>query len=97
MERIYTDIDSRLRRAADGNVRSHLHKLQREGRLKTYEGVRKDPSPEAAAARQAEEHARVETLRKADEVRAEMRRRQLFLQENPPADEWLEPPRYELA
>jgi hypothetical protein len=95
MERLYTDIDSRLRRAADGNVRSHLRKLEREGRLKTYEGVRKEPSAEAAATAQAEEYERVETLRKADEIRAGMRRRALFLQENPPSDEWLEPPRYE--
>jgi glyoxylase-like metal-dependent hydrolase (beta-lactamase superfamily II) len=97
MERIYTDIDSRLRRAADGNVRSHLHKLQREGRLKTYEGVAKEPSAEARATAEAEEHERVETLRKADQIRADLRRRALFLQENPPADEWLEPPRFELA
>jgi glyoxylase-like metal-dependent hydrolase (beta-lactamase superfamily II) len=97
MERIYTDIDIRLRCAADGNVRSHLHKLEREGRLKTYEGVRKDPSPEAVATAQAEEHERVETLRKADQIRTDMRRRALFLQENPPSDEWLEPPRFELA
>jgi hypothetical protein len=48
-------------------------------------------------AQAAEEDAeRAEVLRKADEYRTQARRRALFLQENPPAHQWVEPPRYQL-
>lgn len=97
MERIYRDIDSRLRRAADGNVRTHLRKLQAEGRIELIEGVPRRRSPEDAARTREEEHARLETIRKADEYREQARRRALFQQENPPLEEWEEPPRYLLA
>lgn len=97
MERIYTDVNPRLRRLADGNVRSHLGKLAKEGRVKLYPGTPRQVSPEEQAKRDAEEASRQETLRKADELRDEARQRALFLQENPPTAEWLEPPRYELA
>jgi ribonuclease/clavin/mitogillin len=97
MQRIYTDIDSRLRRAADRNVQSHLTKLEKDGRLKVYAGKPRRPS-DAEVAKQAEEHAtREEILRKAEEYREQDQRRALFLQENPPSEEWLEPPRFELA
>jgi glyoxylase-like metal-dependent hydrolase (beta-lactamase superfamily II) len=97
VEALYTDIDPRLRRAADRNVRTHLDKLAKEGRMIVYEGVRRERSPAEAATAAEEEHARLEVIRRADEYREQVRRRELFLQENPPSDEWLEPPHYQLA
>ncbi len=97
MERINTDIDSRLRRAADGNVRSHLAKLEQEGRLKVYAGKRRVASADQAAKAASEEHERRDVIRRADAYREQARRHALVLQESPPLDEWEEPPRYELA
>ena len=96
MESIYTDLDPRLRRAADGNVRSHLAKLEKEGRVAVHAGKRREP-PAAEVAREAEEeHARLDLIRRADASREQARRRDLARQENPPLDEWDEPPRYQL-
>jgi glyoxylase-like metal-dependent hydrolase (beta-lactamase superfamily II) len=97
MERLYPDIDSRLRRAADGNVRSHLAKLAKEGRVTVYEGTPRHPDTDEAARLAEEASEREDTLRKADEIRLQMQRRAIFLQENPPSHEWQEPPRYELV
>ena len=97
MERLYPDIDSRLRRAADGNVRSHLTKLAKEGRVTVFEGTPRRPDADEAARLAAEAREREDTLRKADEIRTQMQRRAIFLQENPPTQEWQEPPHYELV
>jgi glyoxylase-like metal-dependent hydrolase (beta-lactamase superfamily II) len=97
MERLYPDIDSRLRRAADGNVRSHLAKLEKEGRVTVHAGTPRHPDADEAGRLAAEAAERDETLRKADEIRTQMQRRAIFLQENPPTQEWQEPPRYELS
>lgn len=96
MERLYGDIDPRLRRAADGNVRSHLKKLEDEGRLRVEPGKPRVPTAEEQAQAAAEEAERAETIRKADELREQARRRAIFLQENPPTHQWIEPPRYQL-
>lgn len=96
MMRIYTDVDPRLRRAADGNVRTHLRKLEREGRIKVYPGKPKERSPEEVAREAEEERQRQETLARARELEERERRRRLFAQENPPLEQWEEPPRYEL-
>jgi ribonuclease/clavin/mitogillin len=95
MELLYPELNPRLRRSADGNVRAHLTKLAKDGRIKVYEGKRRDgaaPDPAAEAA----EHARLDVMRQAETYREEDRRRVLFLQENPPTSEWQEPPRFEL-
>ncbi|HEX5368674.1 MAG TPA: hypothetical protein VFY10_04590, partial [Dehalococcoidia bacterium] len=97
MERIYTDLNPRLRRLADGNVRSHLGKLVKEGRVTQYAGTPRQASASERAGRDAEQTARLDVMRKADEYREEARRRAVFLQENPPTSEWIEPPHYELA
>jgi ribonuclease/clavin/mitogillin len=96
MLKVYPDIDTRLRRAADGNVQTHLRKLEREGRIKTYPGTPKTPSPEEQA--QQEEHARERAAikAKAAEIENEERRAALFAQENPPTAQWEELPRFEL-
>ena len=97
MERLYTDIDSRLRRTADRNVQSHLVKLQKEGRLQVHAGKPRQPSDDEVAKGAAEHATRDAVMRQADEYREQDRRRALLLQENPPTEEWLEPPRFELA
>jgi len=97
MERLYTAIDSRLRRMADRNVQTHLAKLDKEGRLRVHAGKPRPRSDEEVAQEAAEHATRDAVLRQADEYREQERRRALFLQENPPTHEWLEPPRYELA
>jgi glyoxylase-like metal-dependent hydrolase (beta-lactamase superfamily II) len=97
MERLYTDIDSRLRRMADRNVQSHLVKLEKEGRLQVHAGKPRQRSHDEVAKEAAEHTTRDAILQQADEYREQDRRRELFLQENPPTEEWLEPPRFELA
>lgn len=97
MQRIYTDIDSRLRRTADGNVRSHLRKLEEEGRLRVEAGTPRVLSPDEEDQAAAEDAERAEVMRQADAYREQARRRALFLQENPPDHLWREPPRYGLA
>ncbi len=97
MERIYADTDRRLRRAADLNVRSHLEKLENEGRVRTFAGRRRERAPAEAAEAMEEEHARQDVIRRAEAYREEDRQRALLRQESPPAEEWEEPPRYELA
>ena len=94
MERLYTDIDPRLRRAADGNVRSHLAKLDSEGRLQMEAGVPRVLTSDEQAQAAVEEAERAEVIRRAEEYRQQAQRRSLFLQENPPTHQWVEPPRY---
>jgi ribonuclease/clavin/mitogillin len=97
MERLYPDIDPRLRRLADGNVRSHLAKLTAERRVTEHVGTPRVPSESERAEVEAEERTRTETIRQAEEYREQARRRALFLQEYPPTQDWLEPPRFELV
>jgi endoribonuclease LACTB2 len=97
MERLYTDVDPRLRRMADRNVQSQLTKLEKEGRLKVYAGKPRQRSQDELAKEAAEHATRDAVVRQADEYREQARRRALLSQEYPPTDEWLEPPRYELT
>lgn len=97
METLYTDVDPRLRRMADRNVQSHLTKLEKEGRLQIHAGKPRRRNDDELAKEAAEHATREAVLRQADEYREQARRRALFLQENPPTEEWLEPPRYELT
>lgn len=98
MLQLYPDIDKRLRRAADNNVRSHLKQLADEGRITVYPGKPRRARPAAAAGRDVE-HARQRDLviKQAKKFEAEKRRAEIRMQENPPTAEWKEPPRYELA
>ena len=96
-ERIYTDINPRLRRAADGNVRTHLRKLEKEGRVKVYPGREREVSPEQVQRRAAEENEHAKILEQGDAIREQARRRALAIQEAPALEEWDEPPRFELV
>jgi len=97
MLQLYPDIDKRLRRAADNNVRSHLRQLEDEGRLKVYAGKPRRPS--AAKQARQEEHVRMraQVIKQAKKYEDEQRRAEIRAQENPPGAEWIEPPRYELS
>lgn len=97
MLKIYPEIDTRLRRAADGNVQTHLRKLEREGRLTTYPGTPKVKSAEEV--QQEEEHTRERDAIKARaaEIEKEERRATLAAQENPPSAQWEEMPRFTLV
>lgn len=94
---IYPEIDTRLRRAADGNVQTHLRKLEREGRLKTYPGTPKVPSAEEQAKQEEHARERAEIKEKAKQIEKEERLAVLFAQENPPSAQWEEMPRFELV
>ncbi len=98
MLQLYPDIDKRLRRAADNNVRSHLKQLTDEGRIKVYPGKPRRPRSAAAAQRDIE-HVRKRDLviKQARKLEAEKRRAEIRTQENPPTAEWAEPPRFELV
>lgn len=97
MMKIYTDIDTRLRRAADGNVQTHLRKLDKEGRLKVYPGVPKEKPPEEQDKEAEEARIKEEVLAKAKEYEEHDREAALAAQENPPLDSWEVMPKYELV
>jgi hypothetical protein len=98
MLQLYPDIDKRLRRAADNNVRSHLRQLEEEGRLKVYPGRPRRAASAAKVTRDVE-HAKVRqaVITQAKKLESEQRRAEIRMQENPPTGEWREPPRYELV
>jgi glyoxylase-like metal-dependent hydrolase (beta-lactamase superfamily II) len=97
VERCYQDVDRRLWRAADRVVQTHLRKLEKEGRVKVYAGTPRVRTAEELREAEEQEHERVEILRRADEIRDQMKRRTVAIQEAGPAAEWSEPPRYELS
>ncbi len=93
---LYPDVDSRLRRAADGNVRAHLRQLEAEGRVRVHAGrPRRPPGPAARARAGARERERQRVIRRARRLEAAASRAAVRAQENPPEGEWIEPPRYE--
>jgi glyoxylase-like metal-dependent hydrolase (beta-lactamase superfamily II) len=97
MLKMYPDIDTRLRRAADGNVRSHLEQLAQEGQITVYGGK---PRRQRAGAHEHEhEHVRQEDLviKQAKRIEANRRRAEIRAQENPPTAQWSKPPLYELT
>ncbi len=61
MLQLYPEIDTRLRRAADNNVRSHLKQLTDEGRIKVYPGKPRRPRSASAVQRDVE-HVRQRDL-----------------------------------
>jgi len=98
MMKIYTELENpRLRRAAAGNVETHLAKLEKEGRLKTYPGVPKDKTEEEIAKEEAEAKQWAELEAKYKEHEEKNRQAALNAQENPPDEQWEEMPKYELV
>lgn len=94
---LYPDINPRLRRAADGNVRSHLAQLEDEGRLEVEPGKPRRRS--AAHSHHDIEHVKAEdlVLKHAHRIEAGRRRREIRAQENPASSDWVTPPRYALG
>ncbi len=97
MLKLYPDINPRLRRAAENNVRSHLKQLADEERIEVEPG--KPRRRRAAASSRDVEHQRERDLviRRAQRLEAAQRRREIRAQENPAGEEWVRPPRYALA
>ena len=96
MLELYPDIDTRLRAAADGNVRAHLEQLRGEGRIRVTPGRKRKPSPLRAARRKAQDRDRRAVIRKAKSYEAAQRKDDLRRQENPPTDTWAKQPTYHL-
>jgi glyoxylase-like metal-dependent hydrolase (beta-lactamase superfamily II) len=99
MLRVYGDeIDTRLRSAADGNLRSHLAQLAEEGRVSEYEGKPKRARSKAKIERDIEHvRERDRVIQEAKRIEAAQRREEIRRQENPPSEQWSKPPLYELA
>jgi len=97
MMQMYPDVNPRLRRAAEGNVRSHLDQLAAEGQITVYEGK---PKRAKSAAKIAHEHEHVRqrdlVVKQAKKLEAQARRAEINRQENPPSEQWSKPPLYEL-
>jgi glyoxylase-like metal-dependent hydrolase (beta-lactamase superfamily II) len=97
VEKLYTQVDKRLWRAADRVVQTHLRKLVDEGRVTASAGVPRT-QPSAADAQAEEEHQRrIDIIKQADEYKAQMARQELNRQEAGASLEWVEPPLYELS
>jgi glyoxylase-like metal-dependent hydrolase (beta-lactamase superfamily II) len=94
---IYPGLDKRLRRAADGNVRTHLRQLEEEGRLLVQPGRARRPN--ATKVTKEVEHAKYRegVIKQAKKFEGEQRRAMLRAQENPPNAEFSVPPKYELV
>ncbi|GAB4324568.1 MAG: MBL fold metallo-hydrolase [Dehalococcoidia bacterium] len=97
MLKLYPDVDPRLRRAAEGNVRTHLRQLEQEGRITVHPGVAKRESARARQRREQREHEHARILKLAQKIDAARRREQLRLQENPAGEQWSQPPRFEIV
>ena len=94
---IYPDIDTRLRRAADGNVRTHLAQLEAEGRVLASPGKPRRPTGRKRTREEARQRERERIIKRARRLEAAARRAEVRAQENPPSEQWIEPPRYELS
>ena len=96
MEEIYPDVNKRLRRAADGNVRTHLSQLQQEGRVTVTAGKRRKKNAERSRVVRAKLTAERKIIRQGEKLAKKHRDRALGMQENPPTDQWSRMPKYEL-
>jgi glyoxylase-like metal-dependent hydrolase (beta-lactamase superfamily II) len=97
VEKLYTNVDKRLWRAADRVVQTHLRKLIDEGKVTSTAGVaRAGPTQEDAAAEE-EHQRREEIIKQAEEYKAQMARQALMRQEMGTSAEWVEPPHYALS
>lgn len=97
MMEIYPGLDKRLRRAATGNVETHLRQLEKEKRLITHPGRAKNANP--LAAQREVEHAKFQdgVIAQAKKFETERRRTALRAQESPPSAKWSRQPKYELV
>ena len=94
---IYADVDTRLRRAADGNVRTHLAQLEAEGRVLASPGKPRRATTRKRSREEARQRERERIIKRARRLEAAARRAEIRAQENPPSDQWIDPPHYELG
>ncbi len=96
MLKVYPDLNKRLRRAATGNVLTHLRQFEQEGRVKARPGrpKPKNVERERREAERAKERAAV--LKLAKKIEAEDLKARLRAQETAPTAAWSVPPKYEL-
>lgn len=97
MLKIYPGLDRRLRRAAAGNVSTHLRQLDQEGRVLLHPG--KPRRPRAATVQREVEHAKYRegVIKQAKKLEAVQRRSLLRAQESPPTAHFSVQPAYELV
>ena len=96
MLRVYPGLDERLRRAATGNVVTHLKAMRTRGELREIPGKPKKPNAarQAKVAQRAKERAAL--IRAAEKARDDERKERLRAQAQPPDDQWLVPPKFSL-
>ncbi|MFA7296398.1 MAG: MBL fold metallo-hydrolase [Dehalococcoidia bacterium] len=94
MLRVYPGLDERLRRAATGNVVTHLKAMRARGELREVAGKPKKPNAakQAKAAQKAKERAAL--IKAAEKAREDERKERLRAQAQPPDDQWLVPPKF---
>ncbi|MFN8639839.1 MAG: hypothetical protein U0360_10400 [Dehalococcoidia bacterium] len=97
MEAVYPGLDKRLKRAATGNVETHLRQLEQEKRLLLHPGRAKKPN--ANVVQREVEHAKYVdgVLKEAKKLEEQRRRAELRMQESPPGAAWSRQPKYELV
>ena len=97
MQAVYPGLDKRLRRAATGNVETHLRQLEQEHRLLLHAG--RPRKANAAAVQRDVEHAKFNEgiIKQARKLEDQQRRAELRAQESPPSAAWSRQPKYELV
>ncbi len=96
-EALYQDVDARLRRAADNNVRAHLAQLEQDGRVRTQAGKPRRPSAWGRMRADARRRWRQAGIQRGQRLEAEARRLALAQQESPPTEQWKRMPRFVLS
>ena len=95
MLEIYPQIDTRLRRAADNNVQSHLEQLKNVGLITEISGISKKNRSKQQVSAKDKEYERI--IRQAERLKTVRLKAQIRAQESPPSDVWKVPPKYEMA
>ena len=95
MLEIYPQIDTRLRRAADNNVQSHLEQLKNVGLITEISGIPKKNRSKQQVSVKDKEHERI--IRQAERLKTARLKAQIRAQESPPSDVWKVPPKYEMS
>lgn len=97
MLKVYPDLNKRLRRAATGNVLTHLKQFEQEGRVKARAGKPKPKNAERERREAERAKERAAVLKLAKKIEAEDVKARLRAQETAPTAAWSVPPKYELV
>ncbi|MEI6664529.1 MAG: MBL fold metallo-hydrolase [Chloroflexota bacterium] len=96
MLKVYPGLDKRLRRAATGNVVTHLKAMQAEGSLREQPGKPRKANSSKLAKDREKAKQRAKLIKDAEKARADERKERMRAQETPPDDQWVVPPKFEL-